>query len=103
MSAHLETILEEAARVVDGPREKSYGPPNRSFERIAALWSQVLDIKVTPQQVGLCMVLLKVSRECNRHQRDNLVDIAGYARAMEKLNETAPESPLVASDRPEGA
>ncbi len=103
MSAHLETILEEASRLVDGPRENSYGPPNRSFERIAALWSQVLDIEVTPQQVGLCMVLLKVSRECNHHSRDNLVDIAGYARAMEKLTETDPGSPLAASDRPEGA
>jgi hypothetical protein len=79
------TILEEAEALVNGERQKQYGPPNESFTRIAKLWSSVLDCQVTPEQVAICMVLLKVSRQVNNPKRDNLVDAAGYLRAIEML------------------
>ena len=82
-----ETILDIAAHIVDGPREKAYGHPAQDFARIAGMWSTVLGVQVTPEQVGLCMILVKISRETNLHSRDNLVDIAGYARTIEKLSE----------------
>jgi len=30
--------------------------------------------------VPLCMIAVKLARQAHRHKRDNLVDIAGYAR-----------------------
>ncbi|HZS29601.1 MAG TPA: DUF6378 domain-containing protein, partial [Candidatus Angelobacter sp.] len=39
------------------------------------------------EQVSILLVLLKVAREANEHSRDNIVDIAGYARVREMLDE----------------
>jgi hypothetical protein len=83
-----ETILEEAARIVDGGnREEISGNPRVSFERISEMWQAILNCSITPQQVGLCMIALKLVRENHKHTRDNLVDIAGYARCVERTLE----------------
>jgi hypothetical protein len=46
-----------------------------------------MDRPVSPMQVALCLIQLKVAREVHAPKRDNLVDIAGYARVMEMLSE----------------
>ena len=81
------TILEEAQQIIDGPRRDSYGPVDLSFAQIAAIWTIILGHQVTPQQVALCMIGLKLQREGNAHSRDNLIDIAGYTLLLEKLIE----------------
>jgi hypothetical protein len=35
---------------------------------------------VTPMDIPLCMIAVKLARQVHRHKHDNLVDIAGYAR-----------------------
>lgn len=82
-----ENILEEANRIVAGDRQADYGHPYYDFSRTAALWSVVLRDTVTPEQVALCMMMVKVSREVHQHGHDNLVDIAGYARTLEMVHE----------------
>jgi len=86
VAASVPTILEEAGTAVHGDRARDYGTVTENFGRIAALWSTVLGVPVTPAQVGHCMILLKVARDMNSPKRDNLVDIAGYAATLEKLN-----------------
>ncbi len=81
-----KTILEEAAIIISGPRRESYGDVLTSFTRIARLWSPILGMPISPQQVAACMIQLKVAREMNSHSRDNLVDICGYAALLEELN-----------------
>lgn len=73
-----ETILEEAQRLITSDRNASYDHPLDNFSRIAAIWSVVLGREVTPEQVGLCMVGVKLAREAYLPKRDNLVDGAGY-------------------------
>lgn len=82
-----ESVLSEATRIVDGPRQDNYGHPKVNLKRIADLWSVVFDREITPQQVALCLIQLKVAREIHHPRRDNMVDIAGYARVMEMLSE----------------
>lgn len=82
-----ETILREAQRIVGGDRAKAYGHPKQDFDRTAKLWSAVLGKEVTATQVALCMIQVKVSRECNAVKRDNSVDIAGYAMTLSMVNE----------------
>lgn len=73
-------LLMEAAELINGERAKTYGEPQQSFETIAAHWSTYLGIPITVHDVGMLMILLKVSRGGrNRFHKDNFVDIAGYA------------------------
>ena len=80
-------ILEEANQITSVDRHLDYGHPAQDFGRTAALWTTILGSPVTASQVALCMIALKISREVNAHKRDNLVDIAGYARTMEMLTD----------------
>lgn len=81
----MTTILEEAQNLIQGDRRDDYGPVEESFLRIASIWTGVLGRPVSPQQVALCMIGLKLYREANTHKRDNLVDIAGYTALLEQL------------------
>jgi hypothetical protein len=91
LQPYREPITLEAHRIVNGGRQDAYGHPFHDFNRIASLWSAVLGSKVTAQQVALCMIQVKVSRECNKPKRDNAVDIAGYAEALDMVNSYTPE------------
>jgi len=80
-----ESILLEANRLVNGDRQDAYGEAYHDFSRTAKIWSAILGSDVTPQQVGLCMCGVKISRECNKHKTDNLTDLAGYAQCVENV------------------
>jgi hypothetical protein len=82
-----ESILDEAKRIVHGERGENYGHPFEDFSRTAQIWSAILDIDVTPEQVALCMVGVKISREINRPKRDNIVDGAGYFETLEMVKQ----------------
>jgi hypothetical protein len=68
------------AREAVTARADHYGTPESNFERIAALWSVVLERPVTAEQVALCLGQVKVARLIQTPQhRDSWVDLAGYA------------------------
>ena len=82
-----KSILEEAIDITSGARREAYGHPRESFERIAKMWSAYMSHEIGPRDVAMMMVLLKTCREANSAKRDSLVDIAGYARTAELLDE----------------
>lgn len=82
-----ESILAEAHMIVNGDRQQDYGDPGRSLQRVAMMWSAIMGQEVKPEQVPLCMIALKISRECHQHKRDNLVDIAGYAELLSMVSD----------------
>lgn len=87
-----ETITQEAERLIHGNRNADYGHPLEDFTRTGKLWAAILGIEtVTPQQVALCMVALKISRQINRPKRDNLVDGCGYFGTIEMMEEKLAE------------
>lgn len=79
------TILQEAQDLVYGDRQADYGNVRDNFEKIAKLWSPILGVEPTAEQVGLCMVQLKIARQLHKPKRDNLVDGAGYFATLEKM------------------
>jgi len=83
------SVLQEASDIVDGDREETYGHPSLNFQRTAVLWSVVFGHPVTLQQVALAMVCLKIAREVHKPNRDNLVDMVGYVRCLEKMGKIA--------------
>lgn len=92
-----ETILEEAQRLVHGARQTDYGHPLDDFTKTAAMWSAILGTPVTAEQVGLCMIAVKISRQCNLPKRDNMTDAAGYAATVQMVVE---ERARRATERP---
>jgi hypothetical protein len=82
-------ILQEAAAIVVGDRRDQYGDPYEMCARVARMWSALFGFEVEAHQVPLAMVLLKVCRESHHHQRDNLVDVAGYAALAHEVAEEA--------------
>ena len=56
------------------------------FETIAARWSLVLGIEVTPAQVALCLIDLKLARLTRDPSHlDSIVDVAGYAACLREV------------------
>ena len=78
-------ILDTAKKIINGDRQDAYGNPEDCFELIKQYWSTYLKIKLTPAQVAMMMVFLKLAREGNNHKTDNQVDACGYLALYEDL------------------
>jgi hypothetical protein len=77
-----EELLHEAAAIVR-ERRRLYGEPAALFEHVAVRWSQVLKVEVTPAQVCVCLLDLKLARLAHDPAHlDSLVDVVGYAACM---------------------
>lgn len=76
----MENPLGVAMNLVGGDRQSDYGHPLDDFSKTAKIWSAILGIEVTPKQVALCMIGVKISREVNKPKPDNLIDMAGYVQ-----------------------
>jgi len=86
-----ESILDEAKEITGNDRMKQYGHPESSFTDIARYWNAYLKSvnhkDIEAKDVSMMMILLKIARESNKSKRDNLVDIAGYARTSAILED----------------
>jgi hypothetical protein len=77
-------ILQEAATVT-AEKADQYGPPLEHFQRVSEAWQAILNTRVEPQHVILCMIALKLIRQEFKPKRDNIVDIAGYANLLSRF------------------
>ena len=81
-----EEVLQKAEEIVKGSRQQAYGNPEDCFTSIANLWGSYLDIHISPSDVAMLMVLLKIARSRGRRDyADNYIDIAGYAACAGEL------------------
>lgn len=85
-------ILELAHMAVNGDRMDNYGSQLENFTRIADMWTVILKdsliFPISPQDVAMCMMALKLARltkTAGRH-RDSIIDVAGYAECLDKVN-----------------
>ena len=82
-------VLKTADSLIHGDRRQAYGPVEKSFDDLAAVWSILIGSQVTSTQAGLCLLALKLLRESYAHQFDNLVDLAGYAALIQEIYDAA--------------
>jgi len=81
-----EMMLKQAAAIVSNRRD-TYGDPAVSMATIAKRWSITLDQPITPSQVALCLIDLKLARLAHDPQHlDSMIDIAGYAAVLKEVS-----------------
>jgi hypothetical protein len=83
----MNCILEIAKKVTRSDRRHHYGHPLENHTRTAEFWSVYLGTKVTAEQVCMMNILQKVSRSMNKITEDTLIDIAGYAKNIQMIEE----------------
>lgn len=67
-------------------RRAQYGDARETFEQVAQRWSMVLGTGVTPAQVALCLIDLKIARLVhNPTDLDGQTDVAGYAACLREV------------------
>jgi hypothetical protein len=78
-------MLAHAAGVI-AERDAAYGDPAVSMATIASRWSLTLGRPVTPAQVVLCMLDLKLARLAHDPtHRDKIADVIGYAALLPQV------------------
>lgn len=79
----VDDVANRALLIVKGSRMNAYGQPLDNLERIGRLWAALLGVeRISAEQVALCMVAVKLSRETHRPDLDNIVDGIGYLLAL---------------------
>jgi hypothetical protein len=83
-----EDVCDVAKRLTSYDRQVDYGSPIEDFTKQAKMWSVILNTNVTPQQIAMCMIAVKLCRMTNspRH-RDSAIDVVGYARCLDLCNQ----------------
>ncbi|ATN87057.1 phosphofructokinase [Mycobacterium phage Anselm] len=81
------SILTKAEEIINGQRALDYGDALENHQRIANLWNTYLQKNVVDHNdVAMMMILLKIARFMeNGYHHDTVVDIAGYAGVLEKM------------------
>lgn len=80
-----EQLLQHANRIFE-ERRSEYGNAQEHFHAVAKRWSLVMGTEVTPQQVVLCLLELKLTRlSYDFTHSDSIADMAGYAAVLAEL------------------
>lgn len=82
-----ETILEEAQRLTHVDRQADYGHPEDDFTKVVGAVNAVFGTSLEATDWPLIMVIAKIAREHNKHKRDNVVDMAGYANTLDMVHQ----------------
>jgi hypothetical protein len=78
-------MLAHAADVI-AERDAEYGNAAASMAAIAARWSITLGCTITPAQVVLCLLDLKLVRlGSNPKRQDSIADVIGYAALLPEV------------------
>lgn len=85
MTSSAEMFLKHAANVV-AERRAQYGDAANAMAAIADRWSVMLGCKVTPAQVVLCLIDLKLVRLARDPvHEDSAIDVCGYAALLREV------------------
>ena len=90
----LGQTCDDAASLLTGDRDDSYGNPAETYQRVADLFEILTDITLDGGDIVLIFMLAKLSRESFKHKADNLVDLCGYADILNYIREHSTDESL---------
>lgn len=77
-------ILEEANKIVNlrsEEKERQYGPMQDGIKRAADIAKLMSGKDLTEDDIYICLIALKLSRQSYNHKEDNLLDAVAYMGA----------------------
>jgi hypothetical protein len=83
------STLDEAARLITGPRNETHGDYTHEATRIGTLWGALLDLPepIKPRTVAAMMIALKLARATSGAvNADDWIDTAGYAALAAQID-----------------
>lgn len=82
----IEFLASVASTITE--RGDEYGDAASLFSTIARRWSIALNCDVSPAQVAICLIDLKLARLSHNPQHaDSIRDIAGYAAILAEIGQ----------------
>jgi len=78
-------ILNKANEIVNKRKEEKerlYGPFSEGMKKAASIASLMSSKIITPKDMYVCMIALKLSRQSYNHKEDNLLDAVSYIAAL---------------------
>lgn len=78
-------ILEEANKIINlrsEEKERMYGPFEEGMQRAALIASASTGKEITANDMYMCLIALKLSRQSYNHKEDNLLDAVAYIGAL---------------------
>jgi len=78
-------ILEKANEIINTrseEKERMYGPFEEGMERAAKIASGCTGKDFTSNDMYICLVALKLSRQSYNHKEDNLLDAVAYLASL---------------------
>lgn len=72
-------VARKAAELVEGDRDEAYGDALKEFGRISAVFEELTGHCITPEDMALLFICMKLVRDSFRAKEDNMVDVCGYA------------------------
>ena len=76
--AELGATLNKAYELLTGERAEQYGDPRPNYRLAASLANLLADLNLNERDIYIVMVAVKLARETQMHNRDNLVDAVAY-------------------------
>ena len=90
-----DDVLAKAGELINGDRKEDYGDAYLNHMRIAEFWNNYLETenKITPTDVAMMMMLVKVARLMHTYKEDSFVDICGYAALAGEMSRVDVDRP----------
>jgi hypothetical protein len=87
MPTTTEKLFNEVVDILHS-RGTQYGHPISNHKRIAELWSAYLGYPIQPNEVAICMCLVKISRQAEDPRvADNYKDALGYIAIAQTITD----------------
>jgi DNA-binding protein H-NS len=85
-------ILQKAQQIVferKEEKERMYGSFSEGMKRASAIATAATGKDITAEDMYICMIALKLSRQSYNHKEDNLLDAIAYMAALNNhINES---------------
>jgi hypothetical protein len=81
-----QEIINKLLSEIEAEKQKEYGPASVGMQKIADVWSILLEKKIRPHQVALLYAAAKLVRANHKYKQDSYLDLMQYGKIAEQIH-----------------